>query len=228
MVVHAGIDGYSRMVVYCQCSTNNLAATVLTLFRKAVDLYGLPSRIRCDRGCENVNVSRYLLSHPLRGVGRSSVIAGRSVHNQRIERFWRDLFVGCISVFYHLFYYLEDNLLLDPYSPVDLFCLHFVYQPYINHCINTFVEAWNNHHLRTAGNKTPMQLWIEGLMNNCRSGHTVTEELYMQSSSVHSHTDVSLLSSMHLIIISFVGHHLATKVFIGKLLATRGVWVIVG
>ena len=25
-----------------------------------------------------------------------------------------------------------------------------------------------------------------------------------------------------------VGHHLATKVFIGILLATRGVWVIIG
>ena len=63
-------------------------------------------------------------------------------------------------------------------------------------------------------------------MNNCRSGHTVTEELYMQSSSVHSQTDVSLLSSMHIVIL-FVGHHLATKVFIGKLLATRGAWVII-
>ena len=26
----------------------------------------------------------------------------------------------------------------------------------------------------------------------------------------------------------FAGHHLATKVFIGKLLAIRGVWVIIG
>ena len=26
----------------------------------------------------------------------------------------------------------------------------------------------------------------------------------------------------------FVGHRLATKLFIGKLLATRGVWVIIG
>ena len=82
---------------------------------------------------------------------------------------------------YHLFYYLEDNGLLDPNSPIDLFCLHLVYQPYISHCLSTFIEAWNNHKLRSERGKTPKQLWIEGLLNNSMSGHTVTDEMYMQS-----------------------------------------------
>ena len=86
LVVHAGIDGYSRLIVYCRCSTDNYAATVLKLFMDAVETYGLPSRVRCDRGIENFDVGHYMLTHPLRGVGRSSIIAGRSVHNQRIER----------------------------------------------------------------------------------------------------------------------------------------------
>ena len=33
---------------------------------------------------ENIRVSKFMLSHPMRGPGRRSCITGRSVHNQRI------------------------------------------------------------------------------------------------------------------------------------------------
>ena len=60
------MDGFSRVPVYLQCSNNNRADTVLRIFKEAVNIYGLPSRIRCDAGGENVEVSQFLLTHPLR------------------------------------------------------------------------------------------------------------------------------------------------------------------
>ena len=75
-VIHGGIDGYSRLPVYCCCSTNNYSITVLGLFEEAVERYGLPSRVRCDRRNENVDVGFYMLNHPLRGPARGSIIQG--------------------------------------------------------------------------------------------------------------------------------------------------------
>lgn len=63
MVSHCAIDGFSRLVVYLKCSNNNRASTVYDLFLEAVQHYGLPSRIRCDQGGENINVARHMLRH---------------------------------------------------------------------------------------------------------------------------------------------------------------------
>ena len=155
-VIHAGIDGYSRMLVFIHCSTNNTAETVLGLFQAAVDSFGLPSRVRTDKGGgENVDVARYVLNHPLRGLGRTSHITGRSVHNQRIERFWRDLFSGCTSLFYHLFYHMESYGILDSSKEEHLFALHYVFCPIINRNLTIFQQPHNRSPIRTERNLSP-------------------------------------------------------------------------
>ena len=75
IVIHAFIDGKSRLVVGIQAHDNNRAATVLTLFLNSVSVHGTPSRVRGDHGTENVRVAEWMEEN--RGGGRGSYIWGR-------------------------------------------------------------------------------------------------------------------------------------------------------
>ena len=58
-----------------------------------------------------------MIDHPQRGPDLKNYIGGQSVHNQRIKRRWKDVYYGCTSMYYYLFGYFEEKLLLDVNNP---------------------------------------------------------------------------------------------------------------
>ena len=172
-VTHCAIDGYSRLIVFLRCSDNNKSNTVYKLFLNSIREYGVPSRIRCDQGRENVLVVQHMLHH--RGIDRHSALVGSSVHNQRIERLWRDLHRCTTQLFYRLFYYLEYNHLLNAVNEKHLFALHTVFLHRINKALEDFKNAWNHHGVRTEKGMTPHQLFTSGMLKLKHSGLTAMD-----------------------------------------------------
>ena len=159
--------------MYLKCSSNNRASTMYDLFLNAIREYGLPSRIRCDQGRENIQVVRHMLRH--HGIERRSALVGSSVHNQRIERLWRDLHRYATQLFHRMFYYMEYHNLLDPINEKQMYALHYVFLPRINKALKDFKDAWNHHGVRTEKGMTPNQLFSSGMLRLKHSGLTAMD-----------------------------------------------------
>ncbi|CAG2202198.1 unnamed protein product [Mytilus edulis] len=162
-IIAGGIDGFSRFTTFLKCIENNKAETVASCFLEGVNEFGLPLRVRSDKGMENSKVADFMIER--RGANRGSMIVGKSVHNQRIERLWRDVFDGVLAYYYVLFYFMEDEGLLDPLDEIHMYSLHHVFMPKINEKLCIWREAWARHRLRTA-KSSPIRLWLAGQMNN--------------------------------------------------------------
>ena len=184
IVIHGGIDGFSRMITFLHASDNNRAETVRWSFENAVQIYGWPNRVRGDYGKENWEVKQAMenvrglwISMNLNqnfpdcrlGLNRGSFIQGPSTRNQRIERLWVDLQRWCTVKYRRLFLYLEEEELLHPDNPFQLWALHHCFLPMINKALRFFVQRWNGHGIRTVRNNSPRLIWIRSELTPCSS-----------------------------------------------------------
>jgi len=69
--------------MYLRVASDNTAHTALRAFNIGVQQYGIPERVRTDKGMENVEIASFMLQ--TRGIESRAHITGRSVHNQRYQ-----------------------------------------------------------------------------------------------------------------------------------------------
>ena len=151
-------------ITMLKASDNNRLETVLQHFKHSLQRWPLPSRLRTDRGGENVLVGRLRIEKW--GENRGSWIEGPPVHNQRIEWLWRDLCLSCMQFFIDMFAEMEAAELKDLESPADIFALHYDFLPCMNNALAKFQQAWNYHGLRTGCGQTSLQLWESGMLHD--------------------------------------------------------------
>ena len=166
------------MITFLNVAANNRASTVFSAFLPATERFGVPSRVRCDHGGENMEVAAFMIMY--RGENRGSCITGKSVHNQRIERLWRDLFQGCTGTYHALFFHLEHEGVLSPDDPIHLWCLQYVFIPRLQRDVNRFQDGWNQHRMRSVRGKSPHQLYVSGILQNASRGQRGVDDLFFE------------------------------------------------
>ena len=151
---HGCIDGYSRYVIYLVAADNKFAETVRVIYVHGCEREGWPSRTRWDKGSENVlaireQVNRHFEpSRPETGA-RGSAITGRSMDNARMEGFWRYCREQVTDQFLSLFDDMRHRMrVVNPYDPHDLFCLHTIFLPVLQHALDSMRAMWNEHPIR--------------------------------------------------------------------------------
>eukprot|EP00112_Aurelia_sp_Birch-Aquarium-sp1_P010537 Seg2246.4 transcript_id=Seg2246.4/GoldUCD/mRNA.D3Y31 product="hypothetical protein" protein_id=Seg2246.4/GoldUCD/D3Y31 len=182
LIVHFCLDGKTRTILYASCHDNNKAETVLSLFEGAVHAWGLPSRVRSDQGMENYFVAAYTIQH--RGENRGSIITSSSVHNCRVERLHRDIFSGVLVFYSRIFDEMESEGSLDVLNNVHLFCLHYVFIPRIQRSLTEFTQQMNNRPVSSEGNRSPLQIWASGMLENINSEDIVLNETEVQECGI--------------------------------------------
>lgn len=119
------------------------AEIVYEIFEQTVRRYGRPSRVRGDRGSENLLVAADM--NLSRGEARGSYIWGTSTHNTRIERLWVEVGKSFMRPWRAFFLRLERNYGLKANDSTHLWLLSEIFMPMIAEDCDRFKRQWNRH-----------------------------------------------------------------------------------
>ncbi|KAG6894990.1 hypothetical protein C0992_003632, partial [Termitomyces sp. T32_za158] len=177
IVIHAFIDGFSRLLLGIRAHNNNRADTVLKLFEDIAAAFGYPSRVRGDHGTENLLVAARM--EEVRGTGRGSYIWGRSVHNIRVERLWVDVTRGVGKKWKDLFRHLEVHDGLDVDNDAHIWLLHHLFLHTINVDLEVWADVWSHHILarRNEHHRSPRDMFVYGMQENGVRGLHIDETI---------------------------------------------------
>ena len=116
----------------------------------------MPCIVRGDRGTENSLIRDMQLA--LRSEHNDSLrlagfMYGTSTHNQRIERWWRNLTAMSASYWKQLFRDLQEIGEFDNSNPVHVEALRFCFTRLIQRDFDQVVQEWNQHCIRSQNNE---------------------------------------------------------------------------
>lgn len=144
-MIHGCIDRYSRLVTHLEVATDNLTSTAYGYFQNSCVEYGEPSKIRIDGGSEFNYIEQFMntLDQEIR------CFRGKSGHNVRTERHWRNIRVKVIDKYISIFMCMEN---------IGVLYVLLLLVLIIQEDLSLWRNAHNNYGLRTERYKSLIQL----------------------------------------------------------------------
>ena len=151
--IHGAMDGFSRKVLWLKVGHTNKKPEVVGHFflQYLEEIEGIPRCVRMDPGSENTLISdlqNLLFRNSLENSPRPPVLFGFSVHNQRIERFWRFLFKNFTVSWLNFFTGMFEIGLFSPTNILHQELLQFCFMDLLQNELNFIRHRWNSHRVR--------------------------------------------------------------------------------
>ena len=90
----------------------------------------------------------------------------------------------------NIYLYCSVTRYLDPSNELDVWLLQQVYLPRINSDLEMFRGQWNNHSLSTEKGKSPLQLFVLGMLKNSNNELTAVNDVLDSDGQLHENVDV--------------------------------------
>lgn len=151
-VIFGCIDGYSHEIIALAAISNKRASTLLHALTNSEGFaaHGLPVHGRCDNGMENVAIVKFLIYM------HGNVITGSSVHNQRIERLWGEVYRSATEPYKNRFIHFQRQWGLDVKNEEHIWLLQYLFIDVINTDLSVFVSSHNLHPMAAYGGRSPL------------------------------------------------------------------------
>ncbi|KAG1908800.1 uncharacterized protein F5891DRAFT_937297 [Suillus fuscotomentosus] len=122
----------------------------------------MPSRVRGDRGGENLQVATHLVA--TNGHNRGSFLWGSSTRNSHIEWLWVEVGTQFAHRWRGFFTRLERLHKLDIDKPGHIWLLSVLFSSALNDDCQQFQQEWNSHPIRGSetNNRSPQDMHLLG------------------------------------------------------------------
>ena len=144
--IHGCIDGASHYVLYAHVASNKTQETLFEPFSAAVQKFGPPLWVRCDFAAEHSLIKRYM--EEVRPETHNPFLVGSSVHNQRIEHWWRLLWEKVVWYHKNAIQEMVDQRYFIPDDRYHRASFQDFFIPILQKIINEWIGIWNLHTVR--------------------------------------------------------------------------------